>query len=88
MDKYIIGQEYAKKVVSVAIYNHYKRIKYNNENDTPIKKSNLLFFGPTGVGKTLMAETIARFIDVPFAIADATSITEAGYVGRMLRISF
>lgn len=82
LDKYIIGQEYAKKVVSVAIYNHYKRIKYNNENDTPVKKSNLLFFGPTGVGKTLMAETIARFIDVPFAIADATSITEAGYVGE------
>ncbi len=82
LDNFVIGQEYAKKVVAVAIYNHYKRIKYNLKNNIPIKKSNLLFFGPTGVGKTLMAETIARFIDVPFAIADATSITEAGYVGE------
>ncbi|NIA22592.1 MAG: ATP-dependent Clp protease ATP-binding subunit ClpX [Proteobacteria bacterium] len=82
LNKFVIGQDFAKKVVSVAIYNHYKRIKYNLKNDIPIRKSNLLFFGPTGVGKTLMAETIARFIDVPFAIADATSVTEAGYVGE------
>ncbi|RKX72217.1 ATP-dependent Clp protease ATP-binding subunit ClpX [candidate division TA06 bacterium] len=82
LDKYVIGQEYAKKTVSVAIYNHYKRIKYNLENKNKIRKTNLLFFGPTGVGKTFLAEIIAKFISVPFAIADATSITEAGYVGE------
>ncbi|MBP3201851.1 MAG: ATP-dependent Clp protease ATP-binding subunit ClpX [Lachnospiraceae bacterium] len=81
LDQYIIGQDDAKKSLAVAVYNHYKRIK-NNDNDVDIQKSNLLFIGPTGSGKTYMAETLAKFLGVPFAIADATTLTEAGYVGE------
>lgn len=81
LDQYIIGQDEAKKSLAVAVYNHYKRIK-NKDNDVDIQKSNLLFIGPTGSGKTYMAETLARFLGVPFAIADATTLTEAGYVGE------
>ena len=85
LDEYVIGQESAKKVFSVAVYNHYKRIFKQHEiegDDTEIAKSNVLFIGPTGSGKTLMAQTMARVLDVPLAIADATSLTEAGYVGE------
>lgn len=83
LDDYIIGQNRAKKVLSVAVYNHYKRIfrKDEIEDDTEINKSNVLLIGPTGSGKTLLAQTIAKYLDVPLAIADATSLTEAGYVG-------
>jgi len=85
LDDYVIGQERAKKIFSVAVYNHYKRIyrqSKSDEDETEIAKSNVLFIGPTGSGKTLMAQTLARFLDVPIAIADATSLTEAGYVGE------
>jgi ATP-dependent Clp protease ATP-binding subunit ClpX len=82
LNQYIIGQERAKKVMSVAVYNHYKRLMGNQKNDVEIKKSNVLMVGPTGCGKTLMAETLARVMSVPFAIGDATTITEAGYVGE------
>ena len=83
LDDYVIGQEKAKKTLSVAVYNHYKRIFKNNiEDDTQIAKSNVLLIGPTGSGKTLLAQTIARFLNVPIAIADATNLTEAGYVGE------
>ncbi len=84
LDEYIIGQENAKKTLSVAVYNHYKRIfkETEEENDTQITKSNVLLIGPTGSGKTLLAQTIARFLNVPIAIADATNLTEAGYVGE------
>ena len=83
LDDYVIGQEEAKKVFSVAIYNHYKRISQNvGDDDVEITKSNILLIGPTGSGKTLMAQTLARFLNVPLAICDATSLTEAGYVGE------
>ncbi len=86
LDEYVIGQEKAKKVFSVAVYNHYKRIfkqlEFKDEDETEIAKSNVLFIGPTGSGKTLMAQTMAKLLDVPLAIADATSLTEAGYVGE------
>lgn len=83
LDQYVIGQERAKKVVSVAVYNHYKRIYSNlSTKDVEIQKSNILFIGPTGSGKTLIAQSLAKFLDVPFAIADATTLTEAGYVGE------
>jgi len=83
LDDYVIGQEQAKKTLSVAVYNHYKRIfKANVNDDTQIAKSNVLLVGPTGSGKTLLAQTIARFLNVPIAIADATNLTEAGYVGE------
>ena len=83
LNEYIIGQENAKKTLSVAVYNHYKRIFRDNiEDDTQISKSNVLLIGPTGSGKTLLAQTIARFLNVPIAIADATNLTEAGYVGE------
>jgi ATP-dependent Clp protease ATP-binding subunit ClpX len=83
LDEYVIGQENAKKTLSVAVYNHYKRIFRDDiEDDTQISKSNVLLIGPTGSGKTLLAQTIARFLNVPIAIADATNLTEAGYVGE------
>jgi ATP-dependent Clp protease ATP-binding subunit ClpX len=80
LDEYIIGQDQAKKILSVAVYNHYKRLEYKNPN-VEIQKSNILLLGPTGSGKTLLAQTLAKLLDVPFAIADATTLTEAGYVG-------
>ena len=82
LDSYVIGQEEAKKVLSVAVYNHYKRIKSRKKTDVELSKSNVLMLGPTGSGKTLLAQTLARIIGVPFAIADATTLTEAGYVGE------
>jgi len=83
LDKYVIGQERAKKVISVAVYNHYKRVFYGmNTSDVEIEKSNVLLIGPTGCGKTLLARILAKVLDVPFAIADATPLTEAGYVGE------
>jgi ATP-dependent Clp protease ATP-binding subunit ClpX len=82
LDDYIIGQERAKKILSVAVHNHFKRINYGKEEDVELQKGNALLIGPTGTGKTLMAQTLARIIDVPFAIADATTLTEAGYVGE------
>ncbi len=83
LDEYVIGQEDAKKTLSVAVYNHYKRINSSKEiNDVEIQKSNILLLGPTGSGKTLLAQTLARVLNVPFAIADATTLTEAGYVGE------
>ena len=83
LDDYVVGQEYSKKVISVCVYNHYKRISYQNLNDTlEIEKSNVVIAGPTGTGKTLIAKTIAKMLDVPIAIVDATVLTEAGYVGE------
>lgn len=82
LDEYVIGQDTAKRVLSVAVYNHYKRIRYSEKSDVDIQKSNVLLLGPTGVGKTMLAQTLARILDVPFAIADATTLTEAGYVGE------
>jgi len=96
LDQYVIGQDKAKRALSVAVYNHYKRIMYKNSNDrVELDKSNILIIGPTGTGKTLIAETLAKLLEVPFAIADATTLTEAGYVGedvenilvRLLQIS-
>ncbi len=82
LDEYVIGQDEAKVVLSVAVYNHYKRIYYGTEMDAELGKSNVLLLGPTGVGKTALAQTLAKALDVPFAIADATTLTEAGYVGE------
>tara|TARA_B100001121_G_scaffold135692_1_gene118893 strand:+ start:1827 stop:2957 length:1131 start_codon:yes stop_codon:yes gene_type:complete len=96
LDRYVIGQDQAKRALSVAVYNHYKRILSKNSNDdVELDKSNILIIGPTGTGKTLIAETLAKLLEVPFAIADATTLTEAGYVGedvenilvRLLQIS-
>jgi len=83
LDQYVVGQEQAKRVLSVAVYNHYKRIQSEVSADgVELQKSNILIVGPTGSGKTLMAQTMARMLDVPFCIADATALTEAGYVGE------
>ncbi len=82
LDEYVIGQEEAKKVLSVAVYNHYKRILAPPNLGVELQKSNILMLGPTGCGKTLLAQTLARILNVPFAIADATALTEAGYVGE------
>lgn len=92
LDKYVIGQDDAKRILSVAVYNHYKRVRAeesrvlstrkNKDDETELQKSNILMLGPTGSGKTYLAQTLARLLDVPFAIADATSLTEAGYVGE------
>ena len=83
LDSYVVGQEQSKKVLAVAVHNHYKRISVNFDNsDVELQKSNILLIGPTGTGKTLLAQTLARIINVPFAVADATSLTEAGYVGE------
>lgn len=84
LDQYVIGQDRAKRILSVAVYNHYKRLKHLNDKsaDVELAKSNILLIGPTGSGKTLFAQTLARMLDVPFAIADATTLTEAGYVGE------
>jgi ATP-dependent Clp protease ATP-binding subunit ClpX len=83
LDDYVIGQEYAKKVLSVAVHNHYKRLNHQTKhNDVELTKSNILLVGPTGCGKTLLAQTLARILDVPFTMADATTLTEAGYVGE------
>ena len=84
LDQYVIGQDDAKKILAVAVYNHYKRLQYQNESkdDVELAKSNILLVGPTGSGKTLLAETLARLLNVPFTMADATTLTEAGYVGE------
>ena len=84
LDQYVIGQEAAKKYLSVAVHNHYKRLMHSDSdsNDVEIEKSNILLIGPTGSGKTLLARTLARKLEVPFAICDATTVTEAGYVGE------
>ena len=82
LDQYVIGQERAKKILSVAVHNHYKRISANEVDDIELHKGNILVIGPTGTGKTLLAQTLARYLDVPFTLADATTLTEAGYVGE------
>ena len=82
LDEYVIGQEEAKKALSVAVYNHYKRVMSASEMDVELQKSNILMIGPTGSGKTYLAQTLAKVLNVPFAIADATTLTEAGYVGE------
>ncbi|RZA24640.1 MAG: AAA family ATPase, partial [Proteobacteria bacterium] len=83
LDQYVIGQQTAKRILSVAVYNHYKRLKHlGKKDDIELSKSNILLVGPTGSGKTLLAQTLARMLNVPFVIADATTLTEAGYVGE------
>src|SRR5574341_2633385 len=82
LDQYVIGQDRAKKILSVAVHNHYKRISANEVDEVELQKGNILMIGPTGTGKTLLAQTLARYLDVPFTLADATTLTEAGYVGE------
>src|SRR5512139_2868161 len=82
LDEYVIGQEQAKKILSVAVYNHYKRLRSSGSDGVELSKSNILLVGPTGSGKTLLAQTLARLLNVPFVMADATTLTEAGYVGE------
>src|SRR5690606_9356286 len=83
LDEYVIGQEEAKRALAVAVYNHYKRVNHQGAlDDVELEKANILLIGPTGVGKTLLAQTLARILKVPFTIADATTLTEAGYVGE------
>ena len=82
LDQYVIGQDEAKKVLAVSVYNHYKRILSGRESEVELQKSNVLMLGPSGTGKTLLAQTLAKMLGVPFAIADATTLTEAGYVGE------
>ena len=82
LDDFVIGQNKAKKILSVAVYNHYKRLANSSVDDVELSKSNILLVGPTGTGKTLLAQTLAKILDVPFTVADATSLTEAGYVGE------
>lgn len=82
LDEYVVGQDEAKKVLCVAVYNHYKRILSAQDTDVELQKSNILMLGPTGSGKTFLAQNLARMLNVPFAIADATTLTEAGYVGE------
>jgi len=82
LNEYVIGQEHAKRILSVAVYNHYKRLNYHEKDGVELSKSNVLLIGPTGSGKTLLAQTLARLLDVPFVMADATTLTEAGYVGE------
>ncbi|MCK5503998.1 MAG: AAA family ATPase, partial [Thermodesulfovibrionia bacterium] len=82
LDDYVIEQEVAKKVLSVAVHNHYKRINSSQKSDVELQKSNIVLAGPTGTGKTILAQTLAKILDVPFTIADATTLTEAGYVGE------
>ena len=82
LDEYVVGQDEAKRALSVAVYNHYKRIYFGGDGDVELSKSNIMLLGPTGVGKTLLAQTLAKILNVPFAIADATTLTEAGYVGE------
>ena len=81
LDEYVVGQEYAKKAMSVAVYNHYKRVATDTLDEIEIEKSNMLMIGPTGSGKTYLVKTLAKLLDVPLAITDATSLTEAGYIG-------
>ena len=81
LDEYVVGQEYAKKAMSVAVYNHYKRVATDTMDEIEIEKSNMLMIGPTGSGKTYLVKTLAKLLDVPLAITDATSLTEAGYIG-------
>ena len=82
LDDYVIGQAHAKRVLSVAVHNHYKRLNHADKSDIELAKSNIMLIGPTGCGKTLLAQTLARILDVPFTMADATTLTEAGYVGE------
>ena len=88
LDEYVIGQKLAKEILSVAVHNHYKRLNYENKTSKNVElaKSNILLVGPTGCGKTLLAQTLARILDVPFTMADATTLTEAGYVGEDLSL--
>ena len=87
LSDYVVGQEQAKRALSVAVYNHYKRVRMAGDGDVELQKSNILLLGPTGCGKTLLAQTLARILNVPFAIADATALTEAGYVGEDVETS-